>query len=289
MKLIYLILVSSSASSLLQPCVQPENASMSISYRKWRTRKGPLRRRIRTTRLPSSSISGVNLNAAKLTRHLNFWISIGRPLFARRASVLFRWTILYFLISGRICFPQINTYNPPLIFAHDFQFMMNTSTKTRDSPNLILVIRYIRPTDRWHRANISQFNSSFQPWRQLFQYPNLVSQWWYEVIHIKYILELTVTKEPKEMSQDHSQLNSGKCQLHEQGSPRISPKWSFVQFWDDKGDVQVSCNRHHITYLTQTIKIQYFHWQIQIYWLAKLMHNVFVMYSQTDIQLLASG
>ena len=37
----HLILVNSSTSSLLQPCVQPENASMSISYLRWSTKNGP--------------------------------------------------------------------------------------------------------------------------------------------------------------------------------------------------------------------------------------------------------
>ena len=35
---------------------------------------------------------------------------------------------------------------------------------------------------------------NFQPWRQLFQYQDLISQWCYEVVHIKYISELTVGK-----------------------------------------------------------------------------------------------
>jgi hypothetical protein len=63
--------------------------------------------------------------------------------------------------------------------------------------NLMMVIGHIRPTDGWHFAKKPHFNSSFQPWRQLSQYSDLVSQRRYEVIHIKYILELTVSKTPK--------------------------------------------------------------------------------------------
>lgn len=98
-----LILVSSSTSSLLQPWVHPENASMSISYLKWSTRNGPFCLRSLITFLPNSSIWGVNLRAPKLTRQRSFWISKGWPLLASRASVRFRWTTLYFCIKGRIC------------------------------------------------------------------------------------------------------------------------------------------------------------------------------------------
>lgn len=98
----HLILVNSSTSSLLQPWVQPENANMSISYLRWRTRNGPFFLRSLITFLPNSSIWEVNLRALKLTRQRSFWISRGWPLFASRASVLFKWTTLYFCIKGRI-------------------------------------------------------------------------------------------------------------------------------------------------------------------------------------------
>jgi hypothetical protein len=99
----HLILVNSSTSSLLQPWVQPENANMSISYLRWRTRNGPFFLSSRITFLPNSSIWEVNLRALKLTLQRSFWISGGRPLLASRASVLFKWTTLYFRIKGKTC------------------------------------------------------------------------------------------------------------------------------------------------------------------------------------------
>jgi len=98
----HLILVNSSTSSLLQPCVQPENASMSISYLRWSTRNGPFCLRSLITLLPKSSIWEVNLRALKLTLHRSLWISKGCSLLASRASVRFKWTTLYFCIKGRI-------------------------------------------------------------------------------------------------------------------------------------------------------------------------------------------
>lgn len=100
---LYLILVNSSSSSGLQPWEQPEKANISISYLRCRTRKGPFSLRILTTRLPNSSIWGVNLSPLKFTRHLSFWTSTGSPLLASRVSVLFRCKTLCFFTSGRIC------------------------------------------------------------------------------------------------------------------------------------------------------------------------------------------
>ena len=215
----YLILVSSSASSLLQPCVHPEKASMSISYRKWRTTKGPFWRRIWTTRLPSSSISGVNLNASKLTRHLSFWISMGRPLFARPASVLFRWRTLYFFMW----------FSQNLLLTIFIWVCIWSRYITRNGEvqrNMIMVIGCIRPTEGRQGARISLFNSPFQPWRQLFQYPDLISQWCYEVVHIKYISELTVGR-ATEKDKTEAILNwivKNCSDYRKKCWPRISPK-----------------------------------------------------------------
>ena len=98
-----LIRLSSSTSSLVQPWVQPEKANMSISYLRCNATKGPFSRSIRINFCPKFSISGVNLSAWKLTRHLSFCRSSGRPLFARRASVLLKCTTLCLPNSGRIC------------------------------------------------------------------------------------------------------------------------------------------------------------------------------------------
>lgn len=101
-KIIYLILVNSPASSSVQPWVQPENANISISYRRWRTRNGPFCRRILITLFPSSSIWEVKRRALKFTRQRSFWISGCRPLLASRESVLFKCNTLCFRIRGRI-------------------------------------------------------------------------------------------------------------------------------------------------------------------------------------------
>jgi len=99
----YLIRLSSSASSLEQPSVQPEKASMSISYLRCNATKGPFLLSIRINFWPKFSSSGVNLSAWKFTRHRSFCRSSGRPLFARRASVLLKCTTLCLPKSGRIC------------------------------------------------------------------------------------------------------------------------------------------------------------------------------------------
>lgn len=98
-----LICLSTSASSLVQPWVQPEKANMSISYLRCRATKGPFSRSMRTNLYPKVSIWGVNFSAWKLTRHLSFWRSNGIPLFAKRASVLLKCNTLCLPKSGRIC------------------------------------------------------------------------------------------------------------------------------------------------------------------------------------------
>lgn len=130
---IYLIVLSSSTSSLLQPWLQPEKANMSISYLRWSTRKGPFSLKILTSFRPVSSIWEVNLRAWKLTRHLNFWISIGSPLLATRASVLFKCTTLYFRTSGRICWQKTSKNQ-----FHNSSARIVINSKAIDEPNASL-------------------------------------------------------------------------------------------------------------------------------------------------------
>lgn len=95
--------LSSSASSSVQPWVQPENANISISYLRCNATNGPLSWSNRTNFSPKASISGVNFNAWKFTRHLSFWSSRGIPLFASLVSVLLKCITWCFLKRGRIC------------------------------------------------------------------------------------------------------------------------------------------------------------------------------------------
>lgn len=97
-----LIFFSSSASSSLQPCVQPEKANMSISYLRCKATNGPLCCRMLTSLDPKASSCGVNLSPWKFTRHLSHWSASGRPLFARRVSVLLKCTTLCLLKRGNI-------------------------------------------------------------------------------------------------------------------------------------------------------------------------------------------
>lgn len=94
---------SLSASSFVQPCVQPEKASISISYLRCSTIKGPFPWRMWTNLCPKSSIWGVNLSAWKLAWHLIFWRSRGIILFANLASVFLKCISLCFSKSGKIC------------------------------------------------------------------------------------------------------------------------------------------------------------------------------------------
>lgn len=63
---------------------------------------------------------------------------------------------------------------------------------------LMMVVRNVRPTNGWQWVVHSQFNSSFKPWRQFFQYPNLVSQRSNKMINIKYVFELTAHRDQSE-------------------------------------------------------------------------------------------
>lgn len=158
----YLMLVSSSTSSELHPWVQPEKASMSISYLRWSTKKGPFCLSILMTFLPSSSIWGVNLKALKFTRQRSLWISKGWPLFARRASVLFKWTTLYFWIRGRTCMHETGMrYHST---CHQITELIKKK-RTNKSDDLIVIIWDIRPTNRGHCMNHSQLYSALDPWR----------------------------------------------------------------------------------------------------------------------------
>lgn len=160
----YLILVSSSTSSLVQPRVQPEKASISISYLRWRTKNGPLFLSIWTTFLPSSSIWEVNFRALKFTRHRNFWTSIGSPLLESRASVLFKCRTLYFWTNGRICSRTRPKDHPSSKRNLNRKNSKNLSYHEHES-NLIKVIWHVWPTNRWQRVNHSRLKSSFKPWR----------------------------------------------------------------------------------------------------------------------------
>lgn len=141
-----LIWVNSSTSSMLQPWVQPEKASMSISYLRWRTRKGPFSLKIFTTLLPNSSIWEVNFNALKFTRQRNFWISRGSPLLASLASVLFKCTTLCFCSRGSICQQNQNISTKLELHQQTNKSILMTYLHGTD---LIMVIRNIWPTDGW--------------------------------------------------------------------------------------------------------------------------------------------
>lgn len=161
-KIIYLILVNSPASSSVQPWVQPENANISISYRRWRTRNGPFCRRILITLFPSSSIWEVKRRALKFTRQRSFWISGCRPLLASRESVLFKCNTLCFRIRGRI-YIDTEKKSHQTIPINSLKRNANFHAK-KQQKNLMTIIREIWPTNWRHWVNHSQIHPSLQPW-----------------------------------------------------------------------------------------------------------------------------
>ena len=62
----------------------------------------------------------------------------------------------------------------------------------RTRSNLTAVVADVGPADWWQGQEGSLLHSSLEPRRQLPQDPDLVSQRRYEVVHVKYVLEIAV-------------------------------------------------------------------------------------------------